>query len=105
MVERIHVELGELRRAARDHQETADHLSTVPSAHPDILASLESLGPIFGELRDAGRELLEQRRVCYEQQAAAHADLSQNLGRAADAWEQQDTDAARDLRGVAEGGT
>lgn len=103
MAERIHVVPDELRQAARHHRETADHLSTVPAGHADIMASMESLGPIFSELLEAGRELLDQRRACYEQQSAAHADLADNLSAAADLWEQQDADAARDLRGVVEG--
>lgn len=104
MAERIHVVPDELRRAARDHQDTAEQLSTVPSRHADILASLDSLGPIFGELRDAGRELLDQRRLCYEQQAAAHAELATNLHHAADVWEHQDSAAAAELGRIAEDG-
>lgn len=104
MAERIHVVPDELREAARHHQETAEQLRTAPSDHPDIMASLESLGPIFSELRDAGRELLDQRRACYERQAEAHTELAANLHRAADTWEQQDTDAAARLRQVVEGG-
>jgi len=68
------------------------------------MASLESLGPIFSELREAGRDLLDQRRACYQQQAEAHAELAANLRQAADTWEQQDTDAAAQLRRVVEGG-
>lgn len=102
MADRIHVVPDELRRAARDHEDTAEQLSTVPSHHADILASLDSLGPIFGELRDAGRELLEQRRDCYEQQAAAHAELATNLRYAADVWEHQDTAAAAEFGRIAE---
>ena len=104
MAERIHVVPDELRRAARDHQDTAEQLSTVPSRHADILASLDSLGPIFGELRDAGRELLDQRRLCYEQQAAAHAELATNLRHAADVWEHQDSAAAAELGRIAQDG-
>lgn len=104
MAERIHVAPDELREAARHHRETAEQLRTVPSDHPDIMATLESLGPIFSELRDAGRDLLEQRRACYERQADAHSDLAANLHHAADTWEQQDTDAAAQLRRVVEGG-
>ena len=70
MAERIHVVPDELRAAARHHRETADELRTVPSDHHDIMASLDSLGPIFSELQDAGRELLDQRRACYERQPA-----------------------------------
>ena len=104
MAERIHVVPDELRRAAREHQDTAEQLSTVPSRHADILASLDSLGPIFGELRDAGRELLDQRRACYEQQAAAHADLATNLHHSADIWEHQDSAAAAELGRIAQDG-
>lgn len=104
MAERIHVVPDELRSAARGHQETAEQLSTAPSRHADILASLDSLGPIFGELRDAGRELLDQRRACYEQQAAAHAELATNLRHAADVWEHQDTAAAAEFGRLTEDG-
>ncbi len=105
MAERIHVVPDELRRAARDHQDTAEQLSTVPVGHADILASLDSLGPIFGELRDAGRELLDQRRACYEQQAAAHAELATNLRHAADVWEHQDSAAAAELGRISQDGS
>jgi hypothetical protein len=66
------------------------------------MVSLDSLGPIFAEFRDAGKELLEQRRVCYEQQAAAHAEMADRLTQTADAWESQDAEAAQRLRGVTE---
>lgn len=105
MAERIHVVPDELRRAARNHQDTAEQLSTVPMGHADILASLDSLGPIFGELRDAGRELLDQRRACYEQQAAAHAELATNLRHAADVWELQDSAAAAELGRITQDGS
>ena len=104
MAERIHVVPEELRRTARDHQDTSEQLSTVPSLHADILASLDSLGPIFSELRDAGRELLDQRRACYDQQAAAHAELATNLRHAADVWEHQDSAAAAELGSITEDG-
>ncbi|MCI4673961.1 ESX-1 secretion-associated protein [Candidatus Mycolicibacterium alkanivorans] len=104
MAERIHVVPDELREAARHHRETAEQLRTVPSNHHDIMASLESLGPIFCELREAGRELLDQRRTCYEQQAEAHDELAADLRHAADTWEQQDSDAAAQLGRVVEGG-
>ena len=79
MADSIQVVPAHLRQAATRHQETSDYLRTVPSSHEAIQESLDSLGPIFGELRDAGRELLELRRQCYEQQAADHADLADKL--------------------------
>ena len=104
MAERLTVVPEDLRRAAREHLQTADHLAAVPADNAEVITSLESLGPIFGELREAGRDLLEQRRACYEEQAAAHADLAQRLSRAADVWEQHDAEAADRLRTVTEDG-
>ena len=104
MAERIRVVPDELREAARHHRATAEALSTVPNGHADLIAGLQSLGPIFGELLDAGRDLLDQRAACYEQQAAAHADLADNLTTAANLWEQQDAGAAGELRVVVDGG-
>lgn len=69
MTDRIHVQPAHLRQAAAHHQQTADYLRTVPSSHDAIRESLDSLGPIFSELRDTGRELLELRKQCYQQQA------------------------------------
>lgn len=104
MAERIHVVPDELRLAARQHRETAEQLSAATASHADILASLESLGPIFAELREAGRELLDQRRTCYQQQSEAHEELADNLRYAADTWELQDSAAATELNRVIEGG-
>lgn len=104
MAERLNVVPGELREAARAHRETAEQLAAVPSNHAEMMASLESLGPIFAELRDAGGELLDQRRSCYELQAAAHGELADRLSHIADVWERHDADAANQLRDVAEGG-
>jgi hypothetical protein len=100
MADMIRVEPGNLRDAAAHHGEAAEYLRTVPSSHDAIQESLDSLGPIFGDLREAGRELLEQRRLCYEQQAQDHATMADNLRRSADYWEQHETDTALEMRGV-----
>ena len=104
MAEHLSVVPADLRKAAHDHRQTAERLGAAPSSHPDIVASLESLGPVFADLRDAGQRLLEERRACYEQQAAAHADLADKLSQAADIWDQQDLSSAEQLRGAAGGG-
>jgi hypothetical protein len=100
MADRIHVVPAHLREAAAHHQQTSEYLRTVPGSHAAIQASLDSLGPIFSELRDAGRELLELRRQCYELQAEDHADIAQNLHASAAVWEQHDRDAADRLGGI-----
>ena len=104
MADRLNVVPADLHGAAREHRQTADHLAAAPLGNAEVMASLESLGPIFAELRDAGRELLGERRVCYEQQAAAHVDLADRLNRVADGWEQHDAGAADRLGAVAEDG-
>ena len=100
MADIIRVEPENLRAAAAHHSEAADHLRTVPTTHHAILESLDSLGPIFSELRAAGRELLEQRRLCYEQQADDHLELATNLERSAEYWEQSEADSAAAMRAV-----
>jgi len=52
MADRIHVVPANLREAAGHHQETSEYLRTLPSSHQAIQQSLDSLGPIFGELRE-----------------------------------------------------
>ncbi|OBK10749.1 ESX-1 secretion-associated protein [Mycobacterium asiaticum] len=103
MADRIHVVPAQLREAAARHHETAQQLRAVPSSHAAIQESLDSLGPIFSELRDAGQELLEIRRQCYEQQADDHADIAANLHTSAAMWEQHEQQAADRLGGIVDG--
>jgi uncharacterized protein YukE len=100
MADNVRVEPENLRTAAAHHGAAADHLRTVPATHDAIRESLDSLGPIFGELREAAHELLEQRRQCYEQQADDHATLADNLRRSAELWEEHEAKAAAAMRGV-----
>lgn len=104
MSDRIHVVPAHLREAAVHHQETSEYLRTVPASHAAIQDSLDSLGPIFGELRDAGRHLLELRRQCYEQQADDHAAMADKLNTSAALWDQHEEDSARKLGGIGDGG-
>jgi Excreted virulence factor EspC, type VII ESX diderm len=104
MADRIHVVPANLREAAGHHQETSDYLRTIPSSHGTIQESLDSLGPIFSELQEAGRELLEQRRQCYEQQADDHADMAHKLAMLATMWEQHEDTAARKIDHIRDDG-
>jgi Excreted virulence factor EspC, type VII ESX diderm len=104
MADRIHVVPGNLRQAAGHHQETSEYLRTLPSSHQAIQESLDSLGPIFGELREAGRELLEQRRLCYEQQADSHSQMADNLTKSASMWEAQDAESAQEIERISDDG-
>lgn len=101
MADRLTVLPAELCRDADAHRAAADRLAATAAADADILATLDSLGPVFGDLRDAGRALLEERRSCYRQQADAHRELADRLTAAAQTWQQQDADAANRFRGLA----
>jgi hypothetical protein len=102
MADRIHVVPDNLRQAAGHHQETSEYLRTLPSSHRAIQDSLDSLGPIFGELREAGRELLEQRRMCYEQQADSHAKMADNLTKSAGMFEEQESDSVQRFKRISD---
>jgi hypothetical protein len=105
MAEHLNVVPDDLRRAAHEHRQTAETLGAVPASHAEVMASLDSLGPIFAEFRSAGAELLDQRRACYEQQAAAHAEMADRLNQAAQTWEAQDAESAQRFRNVTGDGT
>jgi len=102
MADRIYVVPDNLRQAAGHHQETSEYLRTLPASHQAIQDSLDSLGPIFGELREAGRELLEQRRMCYEQQADSHAKMAENLTKSASMFEEQESQAVQRLKHISD---
>ncbi|HEX7322095.1 MAG TPA: type VII secretion target [Mycobacterium sp.] len=102
MAEQIRVVTGNLRQAAAHHRETSAYLASIPLSHPDIQASLDSLGPIYSSLREAGRDLLEERRRCYESQAAEHADMADSLIVAAEAWDQHQQEGAAAFRAIAD---
>jgi hypothetical protein len=102
MADRIHVVPANLREAAGHHQETSEYLRTLPSSHQAIQQSLDSLGPIFGELREAGRALLEQRRRCYEQQADNHAEIADDLTKSASMWEQHESEAVDKIERISD---
>jgi hypothetical protein len=96
----INVDTDNLRAAAARHNAAAEYLASVPTNHAAIQESLDSLGPIFAELREAGRELLDQRKLCYEQQGADHSDLAHSLEQSATLWEEQEAIGAGKLRAV-----
>ena len=104
MADRIHVVPDNLRQAASHHQETSEYMQTLPSSHQAIQDSLDSLGPIFGEMREAGRELLEQRRMCYEQQADSHAKMADNLTKSASMFEEQEAESVQRFKRISDDG-
>lgn len=97
----IKVDDGTLNVAGQQHQGAADYLHAVNSrTHPLIESFLGSLGPIFGDFRAAGLEVLGRRRADYDAQASGHDDVAAGLATAVARWHVHEQDAAQQLRGV-----
>jgi len=89
--------------AATGHSSAADYLRTVPSSNDAIQACLDSLGPVYAELREEARLKLEERRQCYESQANQHQDTADKLRFAHRTWEQGEAEAEAAFRSLVEG--
>lgn len=98
MPENIHVDQDVLSNAAAHHRQTAAYLATVADSNDGVRATLESLGPIYAELRATAEDLLDARKSCYEDQAQQHSEMSGNLDRAVATWDAHEADAAGAFR-------
>lgn len=103
MPENIHVNQDVLTNAAGKHQEASDYLSTVPASHDGIRATLNSLGPIYGDFREAAGSLLDARKNCYDDQSSDHSTVSDNLHRAVATWNKHEDDTATAFRHLTDG--
>lgn len=103
MSQEIRVNQGVLTNAAGHHQEAADYLGTVSASHEGIRATLNSLGPIYGDLRDAADALLEARKNCYDAQSSEHSQVADNLNLAVATWNQHEDDAVKTFRHLTDG--
>lgn len=103
MPQEIHVNNAVLTKAAGNHQETSDYLATVSASHEGIRTMLSSLGPIYGDLRQAADSMLDARKGCYDSQAGEHSDVAGNLHGAVSTWNKHEDDAARSFRNLNDG--
>jgi hypothetical protein len=102
MTEPIKVTPSVLREAADGHNAAAEYLRTVPDSNEAIQQTLDSLGPVYAELREEGRLKLEERRRNYETQAANHENTAANLLEAVAKWEAHEQDAQQQFRALRE---
>ena len=100
MTEPIKVTPAILDAAARGHTSAADYLRTVPASNAAIQQTLDSLGPVYAELREEARLKLDERRRNYEAQAADHEATAANLQQAIATWDTHEQDAAQRFRGL-----
>jgi Excreted virulence factor EspC, type VII ESX diderm len=89
-----------LLTAAQGHTAAADYLRTVTASNDAIQQTLDSLGPVYAELREEGRLKLDERRRNYEAQAADHAKTAANLHQALANWDTHERDAAQRFGGL-----
>jgi len=103
MPQEIRVDQGILTSAAGNHQEASEYLAAVPASHEGIRATLNSLGPIYGDFRRAADSLLDARKDCYDGQASEHSEMSDNLNLAVATWNRHEDDAAKTFRRLTDG--
>ncbi|MFV8234002.1 type VII secretion target [Mycolicibacterium fortuitum] len=96
----IHITPEVLQSAALGHDEAATYLRGVPSSNAEIQATLDSLGPVFAELREEGRIKLDERQRSYHAQADEHERTAANLHEAHSRWDTHEQTAARQFREV-----
>ncbi|MEB3033899.1 type VII secretion target [[Mycobacterium] nativiensis] len=103
MPQEIRVNQDVLTNAAGNHQEASDYLATVSASHEDLRATLNSLGPIYGDFRRAADSLLDARKSCYDDQSSEHSQVSDNLNLAVATWNRHEDDAAKTFRHLTDG--
>ena len=102
MTEPIKVTPDALRAAADGHRAAAQYLRAVPATNAEIQQCLDSLGPVYAELREEARLKLDERRQNYEAQADDHENASANLQEACARWESHEQDAVAKFRALTE---
>ena len=100
MTEPIKVTPAILDAAAQGHTSAADYLRIVPASNEAIQQTLDSLGPVYAELREEARLKLDERRRNYEAQAADHETTAANLQQTIATWDTHEQDAAQRFRGL-----
>ncbi|OBH18227.1 ESX-1 secretion-associated protein [Mycolicibacter terrae] len=103
MPEKIHVDQAVLTNAAGNHQQASDYLATVAASHEGIRTTLNALGPIYGDFRQAAGSLLDARKNCYDDQSSEHSQVSDNLNRAVATWNKHEDDSAAAFRHLTDG--
>ena len=96
----IHINREVLQDATAGHNEAANYLRGVTSTNEQIQAALDSLGPVYAELREEGRATLAKRAQSYANQADAHEETAIGLNKADQIWEGQEADADQRFRAL-----
>lgn len=102
MSEDIRIDREVIQRAADGHTAAADYLRAVPESNEGIMASLESLGPVYAQLREEARGKLAERKSSYHDQASSHENAAAGLTTVNTMWDNHEQDAQGRFRNLTE---
>ena len=66
------------------------------------MASLESLGPVYAQLREEARSKLDERKSSYHEQASSHENCAAGLNAVNTMWDNHEQDAQGRFRQLTE---
>jgi Excreted virulence factor EspC, type VII ESX diderm len=100
MTEPIRINADVLREVASGHDEVARLVDDARERSADILAAVQSYGPIMHEVKAAVSDLLADRDNALADHAARHRNAGTDLRIAADTYTDVDDDNAQQIRDV-----
>ena len=100
MAEPIRINPDVLREVAAGHEEVARIVEAAREHGGDILAAVQSLGPIMHEVKAAVADLLVERDNALAQHASRHRTASTDLRAAAHTYTDLDDQNAEQIRQV-----
>ncbi len=100
MTEPIHINPQVLREVAGGHDEVARIVDAARERSGDILAAVQSYGPIMHEVKAAVSDLLVDRDNALSEHASRHRIASADLQRAAHIYTDVDDQNSEQIRQV-----
>lgn len=90
MTEPIRITPEVLHAVAADHDDVVGHLEAARERGDDILAAVDSYGPIMHQVKAAVRDVVADRDNALASHAARHRDVADELRRAAAIYVNED---------------
>jgi hypothetical protein len=97
MTQPIRINPQVLREVADHHYDVVSMLRSAREHGGDILAAVESYGPIMHQVKAAVAEVLQERADALDHHARRHSLASDELRRAAHIYTSQDDENARQI--------
>jgi len=100
MTEPIHIDPQVLREVAAGHEEVARMVEAARDRGGDILAAVQSLGPIMHEVKAAVSDLLVERETALTDHAIRHRNASTELVAASHSYTDLDEQNRQQIRDI-----